>query len=323
MEGGGGVRRVLSGPGTGYLSVAIASLLWASSGTAGKGLFRAGITPLELVQVRVTVSCVLLLAVLLVYDRRLLIVRAKDVPYFALLGGAGMALLQIMYFYAISKLPVAAATLVQDVAPVLVAAFAMGFWGERATPRKILALALALGGCYLTVGGYSLALLHMNRLGIIGGLSAAVCFAGYTLLSERGLCRYPPSTVLFYAFLFASVSFHVFYSPFHYLRAGYSAAQWAVMLGISTLGTALPYGLYMVGVSRIRSTRAIITALLEPVAGGFLAFALLGEVLEPLQVAGGAMVIGAVALLQLEREHDEATPEFIRSSHAVADGDMQ
>ena len=39
----------------------------------------------------------------------------------------------------------------------------------------------------------------------------------------------------------------------------------------------------------------IITALLEPVAGGVLAFLLLGEVLEPPQLLGGALVIGAIA----------------------------
>jgi len=221
-----------------------------------------------------------------------------------------------MYFYAISKIQVPAAILIQDTAPILVAVFATLFWNERFSKLKLVALVLAFGGCYLTIGGYSLHLLQMNRLGLLGGLAAAFSFAGYTLLAERGMHRYTPWTVIFYAFVFAALSFHVFYPPFRYLVAGYTPAQWGWILYIVVAGTVIPYGLYAVGISHIRSTRAIITALLEPVAAGLMAFFLLGEVLQPLQILGGGLVIGAVALLQFEREHDELTPERLRASHA-------
>jgi drug/metabolite transporter (DMT)-like permease len=48
----------------GYLSVLVASIMWASSGTAGKALFEAGMTPFELVQIRVTLSTAILAALL-------------------------------------------------------------------------------------------------------------------------------------------------------------------------------------------------------------------------------------------------------------------
>jgi len=41
--------------------------------------------------------------------------------------------------------------------------------------------------------------------------------------------------------------------------------------------------------------------------------ALLGENLEPLQVIGGGLVIGAIVLLQIKREQDEMAPEFLRA----------
>ena len=49
-----------SSPLKGYLCVVIAAIMWASSGVAGKALFNGGITPFELVQIRVTVSTLLL-----------------------------------------------------------------------------------------------------------------------------------------------------------------------------------------------------------------------------------------------------------------------
>ena len=75
----------------------------------------------------------------------------------------------------------------------------------------------------------------------------------------------------------------------------------------------IPFALFFIGVNFIRSTRASITATLEPISAGFLAYLFLGEGLAPLQVVGGAMVVGAIVLLQLKREQDELAPALIRS----------
>ncbi|MBW2580842.1 MAG: hypothetical protein JRD00_07865, partial [Deltaproteobacteria bacterium] len=42
----------------------------------------------------------------------------------------------------------------------------------------------------------------------------------------------------------------------------------------------------------------------------------LGEILEPLQILGGVLVIAAIVLLQLQSEQDELTPELIRARNA-------
>ncbi len=51
-----------SGQTKGYIYVVIAAIMWSSSGTAGKALFKGGMTPFELVQIRVTLSSALLAA---------------------------------------------------------------------------------------------------------------------------------------------------------------------------------------------------------------------------------------------------------------------
>jgi len=288
--------------------------MWASSGTVGKALFIGGVTPFELVQIRVTVSTVLLAIVLGIGFRPLFKIRPRDLWYFFILGGVVMALVQVTYFYAISKIQVAAAIFLQYLAPVMVAFFSICFWKERLTSTKILALFLSLGGCYLVVGGYSLHLLKMNQLGILVGLSSALCFAVYTLVGERGMHRYSPWTILFYAFLFATITWHTLYPPFHYLRAGFTAAQWGWIFYVSIVGTVLPFGLFFVGVNYVRSTRASITATLEPISAGLFAYLFIGESLQPLQIAGGTMVVAAIVVLQLKRERDELCPANIRQT---------
>lgn len=297
----------------GYLCVMTAAVLWASSGTAGKALFGGGMTPFELVQIRVTLSTVLMAVAFGIFSRGHLRIRIKDLGYFVLLGSVGMALVQGTYFYAISKIQVAAAILLQYMAPILVALFSICFWKERLTVFKVAALVLALGGCYLVVGGYNLQLLQLNRLGIAAGLLAAVCFAGYTLLGERGMHRYPPWTVLFYALAFSAVAWHIFYTPFHYIGAGFTRGQWGWILYITVAGTILPFGLYFVGINYIRSTRASITAILEPICAGFMAFFILGEAMEVLQIIGGLLVISSIVLLQVQQEYDEMAPAVIRT----------
>lgn len=304
-----------SNPVKGYLCVVAAAIMWASSGVAGKALFAGGITPFELVQIRVTLSTLLLAIIFCLHDRNVFRIRSKDLGYFLLLGGVAMAFVQITYFYAVSKIQVAAAVFLEYLAPILVAFFSICFWKERLTLTKFLSLVISLAGCYLVVGGYNLHLLKMNRVGILCGLSAALCFAAYTLIGERMMQRYSPWTVLFYAFLFATFTWHIISPPFQYLWASHSLGQWGWLLYISVIGTVIPFALFFMGINHIRSTRASITATLEPIAAGLLAYLFLGEGLAPLQIVGGAMVVGAIVLLQLKREHDELAPALIRPSY--------
>ncbi|MFH1243852.1 MAG: EamA family transporter [Pseudomonadota bacterium] len=290
-----------------------AAVLWASSATAGKALFATGITPFELVQVRVTVSSLILAVMLGLNSRELFRIRGADLGYFLLLGGAAMSLVQLGYFYAISKIQVAAAIFLEYLSPIMVGFFSVCFWKERLTVAKVVSLVVSIVGCYLVVGGYNLEMLQMNRMGILAALLSALCFAAYTLLAERSMQRYSPWTVLFYAFLFSTISWHIFYRPFQYLRADHTLEQWGWMLYVSVLGTVIPFGLFFAGVNLIRSTRASITATLEPICASLIAYIFLGENLSPLQVMGGGLVVGAIVLLQLQREQDELVPAMIRA----------
>jgi len=297
----------------GYLSVVAAGILWASSGTASKALFLGGITPFELVQARVSIAALFMGLSLLLFAKKLLRVQLRDLGYFLVLGGIGLALVQATYLYTISKMQVAAAILIQYTSPILVAAYSICFWAERLTVLKVVALFLSLFGCYLVVGGYNLELLKLNREGAITGTASAALFAMYSLLGERGMHRYQPWTVVFYALVFAAVTWNIFQPAFHFLYAGYTWEQWIYLFYIAIFGTIIPFGLFFVGVNHIRSTRATITSTIEPISAGFIAFIFLGETLDLPQMVGGALVIAAIVLLQVQTEKDELAPALVRA----------
>jgi drug/metabolite transporter (DMT)-like permease len=300
----------------GYLFVVLAAVCWASGAAASKFLFASGITPFQLVQLRITTACVVLLAWLLVRRPRLLRIAPRDIPYFLLLGTLGMAAINITYLYAISRLNVAAALILEYLAPALIAAHTVIVRRERLSPWTALSIAAAIAGCYLVVGAYSLSLLQLNLPGILSGLGAAAAFAWWSVHGEYGMHRYDPWTVLFHALLVAAVEWNLLHPPLEAFLHPYDPTTWGWILFVAVVGAILPFGLYYEGISRIRATRASITSTVEPIVAGLLSFAFLGEAMGPPQIAGGALVIGAIVLLQLKQERDERTPARIRAQAA-------
>jgi drug/metabolite transporter (DMT)-like permease len=289
--------------GPGYLCVVLAALLWAASGSASKFLFTGGVTPFQLVQLRTTIAGSLLLAWMLVRRRDLLSVERKDLISLAVLGVV-LAVAQFTYLYAISRIQVAAAILLQYQAPVLIAAHAVLFGRRRLSYLTVAAIAGAILGCYLMVGAYTMDILAMKREGVISGLASAVAFALYAVMSEHGMRTYSPLTVLCYALLFAAAAWNVIHSPLAAFRSDYGASAWAWIFFIGTFGTVIPFGLYNKGIHLIRSTRASITATLEPVMAGIISYSFLGETMEPWQITGGGLVIASVLLLQIRKDPD-------------------
>ena len=239
----------------------------------------------------------------------------RDILYFLLLGIFGIAAAQFFYLFAISKIKVAAAILLHYTGPVFVTLYSVIFAGFRLRPAIVIAIIGSLTGCFLLVGAYNLNLLQMNKAGIIGGFLAAVAFATYSLLSEYGMRKYNPWTVLFYALLFAALTWNILHFPLEAFFHSYPPMVWGWILFIGVLGTILPFGFYFEGINLIRSTPASITATLEPITAGILSFIFLGETMGPLQISGGVLVLASVVLLQYSQEIDKNTPEVIRSKN--------
>ena len=281
----------------GYLSVALAAFFWSISGTSAKFLFRSGITAVALVQLRTTIAALVLFLSLYILDRRLLRVGRKDIAYLLLLG-AILASVQFTYLFTISLIPVAAAILIQYLSPVMIALHGRIFRKEHLYPSAVAAIAGAIVGCYLMVGGYNLALFSLNRTGLLSGVLSAAVFAWYSVKSEDGMRRHSPWTILFYALLTAAVIWNFLHPPLKAFGDAHDLRSWGLILYIALFGTVLPFGLYNYGIRAVRATYASITAMLEPVCAAAFAYAVLGEVLEPLQIAGGLLVIVSVVLIQ-------------------------
>ena len=299
-------------PRQGYVYVVLAAILWAISGSAAKFLFNNGITPFQLVQLRLTISAVSLFFFLFIHNPKMLKISRHDIVYFIVLGVVGMAGVQFTYLFAISRIHVAAAILLQYLAPILIALHSVIFSRDRLNSMTCFALIGATTGCYLVVGAYNLEILSMNLAGIVSGLLSAVTFAWYSVHGEYGMRRYNPWTVLFYALFFAVIVWNILRPPLEAFTHAYAFVEWGWILYIGIFGTLLPFGLYLEGINLIRSTRASITATIEPITAGVFSYVFLNEIMEGLQILGAMLVVTSIILLQLKQEYDEKAPEVIR-----------
>lgn len=300
-------------PRRGYLFVIIAAVTWASAGSASKFLFHSGITPFQMVQLRITTATVILFLWLLFRRRALLRIDPKDILYFLVLGTLGMAAINIAYLFAISRLNVAAAILLEYLAPIFIALYTVIFQKEKLNRFTVSAIISATVGCYLVVGAYNLDILNMNLAGILSGLCAAVAFAWWSVHGEYGMRRYDPWTVLFYALLVATVEWNILHPPLESFAHPYPAVVWGWIFYIGVMGTIVPFGFYYEGINLIRSTRASITSTLEPIMAGIFSYLFLNEIMAPPQLMGGVLVIAAIILLQVKQEYDDKAPGIIRA----------
>ncbi len=283
----------------GYLYVSLAAILFAISGTCAKYLFNDGVTAFQLIQMRTTLAFAGLLTWICLKDPALLKISIKNLPYFIGLGVFGIGSAQFFYLLAISKINVAAAILLHYTGPVFVALYVVFIQRHKLSFNSVLAILGTLIGCFLVVGAYNLQLFALNRVGIVAGILAAVSFAVYSILSEYGMRKYTPWTVLLYGMLFAALMWNILHPPLEAFLHRYSPFQWGLILFIGVCGTIIPFGLYFEGVKRIKPTHASITATLEPISAGIIAAVFLGEMMGTLQIIGGLIVIVSIILLQL------------------------
>ncbi|MDP2871654.1 MAG: EamA family transporter [Bacillota bacterium] len=299
----------------GYLLIAGATVFWALSGTLAKFLFsNRPIAPLVLVEFRLLGSFVLLALVLAIFDPselellRVRLLRRADAAYFLTYGTVGMAMVQLSYFLAISEGSVATAIFLQYLAPVFTALY-VGL-ARRGLPEKgvvsSLLLALCGSGLLLLGGGAGLT---TSRLGLLAGLASAGFMSFYTVYGARGVQRYGPRTLLLGALGVGGLALVPFFPPWRVLDLGWTAADWLFLLYLAVFGTLIPFMMFLAGLRTVAPVQATLTAMLEPVLATTFAWVLLGESLRPPQLAGGALIIAAVAHLQVSRARRAAAQE--------------
>jgi len=295
----------------GYLLIASAALCWGGAATLGKAVFngtlfsgRAAIDPVILAQTRTTFSLLVLApAMLIARGAHALRVTRRDFLLSLLVGVVGIAGSNFFYYFAIQKSTVATAITVQYTAPVWVLLYLVARGQQRATIKRIIAVAMALLGSMLVVGVGSSAGLKLTSIGVLAALGAAFTYAFYNVAASGLVQRRPSWLVMLYAVLGSVLFWLVVNPPWKVWAQHYSAKQWGFLAAFAMISMLLPFNLYFAGLKYLDPTRAIVTSCLEPAFAIVLAATFVGEKIGLLQVCGMALVLAATLLIQMPEEH--------------------
>jgi drug/metabolite transporter (DMT)-like permease len=277
--------------------VLLSAFLFAAGGNAVKALFRLGYSPLVLAQLRIGWAFAWLVLILLAFRPRLLRVDRRQLPALAVFGTIGLAGVQLSYYLTIARINIAVALLVQYLGLVAVTAFERYHRRQAVSGQVWGALAMVLVGAFFAVGAYQPELFRVNLPGVMLGLVAAGFFAFYILRASTLARRLDTWTVLVYGFGAGTLLWAVFdVASGTALPADWRV--WAAMALLGLLGTLVAHGLFVLALRTIRPSTAGIVATAEPVFAGLIAFLLLADRLQPLQVFGAAVIVAGIITVQ-------------------------
>ncbi len=196
----------------------------------------------------------------------------------------------------------------------------LGKWllKERLGWAKVVTIAGCMGGCVLVSGALDPGAWQGNLTGIVTGTLSGLWYAGYSLMgrsaSQRGL---DPWTTLLYTFAFAAcflLLLNLFLGrslpgaavrPMDLLWLGRAAWGWFVLFLLAAGPTVAGFGLYNVSLGYLPSSVANLILTLEPAFTAAIAYVVLDERMNGIQIAGSLLILGSVLFLRVcESRHN-------------------
>lgn len=236
----------------------------------------------------------------LIGPSRLRSVRPKHLPLLGLFGLVGIALNNYAWGYSVHLNGVTVATVLAYGAPIFTVLLSRPLFGERITRRKLSSLFLALAGCTLVSQAYDFSGVRLQAAGLLVALLVAISQSGRDLLGKQIGSLYPELINLFCGFAIGS-AFLGSAQAAGVSRFSLPPTGWLELALMSVLVGA-SYLMYLGALRRLPVSVASILGLSEAVTAAFLAYLVHGEVLSAAQIAGAAMVVGGVALLEVSED---------------------
>ena len=208
------------------------------------------------------------------------------------MGGVGYLGQSFCYFAALQHATAGLTALLLYLYPAIVTVLSAFLARRRLSPLRLLAVAAALFGTGLAVGGS----LEGSALGILLGIGAALIYSVYILVGERvtpAAGAMPAATVIMLSAALVYGSIVLWRGP----AFPASPVAWAAVGGIVLFSTVVAMITFFAGMARLGAADAATLSTLEPVVTVVLAAIFLAEAVGRWQVAGGVIILAAVIVL--------------------------
>lgn len=279
-----------------YSAVVATTVMWATSGVFIKlTLSSAEISEYSLAFYRDLATFFCLLCILLIFRRDLLRIDRKDIPWLAALGGLGLGVFHLLWNFGVGINGVAVSTVQQAIMPIILAVAARLFFREQFNSRKIIAVALTLGGSVFLSGLLRGGSGPVNITGVIVGFSIPLAYALFNLFGKKITGTYHPFTILTYGFGFGALvllPIQFFVPP----PKSFPAVSCLWLGGLVIISTLLPFALYTATLRKLQVSIAGILSMAEIPVAFLYARLLFGEIFSLYQWIGTVLIVGGISL---------------------------
>lgn len=295
----------------GALLIALAALLWATTGIVAKFLFTG--TELEAITLgflRLVVALPFFWLLMRREQKQLVAahpgqqvagssLRSLGLKAFLPLAALGLfqAFYQGSYLLAVDLTGAGIATLISlCLPPVLVAILAAPLLGEKPNLLTVIAALAAIAGTGMLVVSDMDTAGSLRLAGILMALLAAAVYTGFTLTSRYNSAGTPVFTTAFICFATAALLL----LPVVAFSRGFEGLDtlglkhWLMIVYIGVVPTCIGYVSFFSGMKTTPATLSSIIVTLEPLFVALLAWVILGEVLGPVGIAGALILTIAV-----------------------------
>jgi drug/metabolite transporter (DMT)-like permease len=169
---------------------------------------------------------------------------------------------------------------------------------EMFSLRKIIGVVVGLFGV-VVLKGVNLFAGGSETLGIFLCLLAAVSYGFGSLWAKQRLMNTPPMTTstgqLICSSVFVVILVLLFGEPA--ALANVSTTGWSALFGLALFSTALAYIVFFRLITHAGAGNAQLVTMLIPVSAILMGYVVLAEAVEPLEIAGALIIIGALAII--------------------------
>jgi uncharacterized membrane protein len=159
---------------------------------------------------------------------------------------------------------------------------------ERIRETSVVALLMSILGICLISHEELIRGVSGDILGIIYGLLAGLSYAGFIIVSKKLREGQSSLTTAFYSYVFAAIFLAVISRP---MAPSLSTSEWILLLILSGVNTCSAVTLYLYGLAMVEAHKAVVLTYLEPLSAAIMGAVFLEQLLGPIDILGGALIV--------------------------------
>ena len=298
----------------GYALLLTATVMFALNGTVVKSILLSGVSAVTLSETRAMGAFVILFVIVAITRPQALRIRRGEWKLLLAYGVIGVSMTQFLYFVAIERMPIGIALIIEFTAPIWVVLWVR--FGRRQAVNGLVWVGLLLAIIGLALIAQVWQGFTLDGLGVAAAFGAAFALAHFYVLGEhqrRGDHARDALSLTMWGMGGAAL-FWLLVPPWGFSNwSGYAGLSeplagsgpqvplWVLTAWMVVMGTVVPFALAMKALAYITAAQASTLGMTEPLIASIIAWIVLSEVLTPVQIVGGAIVLAGVYLAERSR----------------------